>query len=298
MEELYYYLNSDNQSVGPIRLAAIRTLVASGIIDESVRIRINGSEEWQPLELLTPAPSLMKDPASPRTPPPFLRSVPGSRSTSGRSAATNRDPLRFFPQSSVIGGITSLMLTFSPLASLAVSMISVIVGAVALSRVSERNKSVALTGVLISSFSLVVSLFFLSPTGGGAENREGQAIERVLKSQIDFVHDANEKFPESPLEQLRFLASRLKSIDVTGCPPDFRLAYQRYLNSIDRSLPYIAADTPINSFIEGLYAGFTEDYTSLGATNYQARIAIGQIEESFREVLNSAAFYGARMPSR
>lgn len=73
----WYYLNSNNEAIGPVSTATLQELRAVGAMTADTRICKEGTEEWLPFDQ---ASSLEPDPArGEATPPLYTRSLPGWR---------------------------------------------------------------------------------------------------------------------------------------------------------------------------------------------------------------------------
>ena len=66
-------------------------------------------------------------------------------------------------------------------------------------------------------------------------------------------------------------------------------------NAWEVSIPYVAANTPLTGFLEGLYGGYTGDYSGVGLSNYQAQVALNNVDATYREVKAVAASAAAEL---
>lgn len=253
----FYYLNTAQQPVGPMSLEGIRKLADAGIVDPEVLVCPAGEQEWKPLLEWDEAATSSAGP--PRVPPP-PRSQPSA--SVAHSATPSPVPSDWLPLASMIAGITAILALFSPF-----PILSILLGAPALTLgiLSVRrhvigNKHFSVTGIATSSVALVVSIgFFLLGLGGGyAVNPEAAAIEKALEQDQAIYNEAKSKFPNNAAQATRYIAERMQRIDITRCPPEFRLAFQQHVNAWAQAAPYIQADTPLTAFFEGLYAGATD----------------------------------------
>lgn len=291
----FYYLNTEQQAVGPMSLEGIRKLVDAGIIDAGVLVCPAGEQEWKPLPERNEDATASVGP--PRVPPP-PRSHPSEPAV--RPTASSAVPPDWFPLASMIAGITAVLALFSsiPLLGILLAVPALTLGILAIRQSVIGNKPFAVTGITTSSLALMVSIgfFLLGSIGGSVGNPEAAAIEKALEEDQAIYREAKSRFPNNAAQATRHIAERMQRIDITRCPPEFRLAFQQHVNAWAQAAPYIQADTPLSAFFEGLYAGATDDYRLLGLSNHQANVAKEQIGATYRVVLNVAAAYGARIP--
>lgn len=209
-------------------------------------------------------------------------------------------PHTWFPLASMIAGILAILTLFSsiPIFSILLGVPALTLGILSLRRNVIGNKPFSVIGIATSSVALVFSMGFLllGLGGGNAGNLEAAAIEKALEQDQAIYHEAKSKFPNNAAQATRYIAEKMQRIDITRCPPEFRLAFQQHVNAWAQAAPYIQADTPLSAFFEGLYAGATDDYRLLGVSSYQANVAKEQIGATYRVVLTVAAAYGARIP--
>ena len=102
--------------------------------------------------------------------------------------------------------------------------------------------------------------------------------------------------PGGPGSQANFIARQFQGIDVTGCPADFRMAYQAHVFAWQQAAPALANDQIGTAFLEGLASGLTNDPRYIGQAGGQAQFAIQQINATYFELTQIAARYGARIP--
>ncbi len=304
----YYYLNESNQPVGPLDLSAVRKLAETGIVADDVLVCETGSEDWTPLSDRDDPVPRPTTPPPPRTAPPPRSGVPPRRYTpptpasetgsSARDRAVAAAYPEWFPLVSMIAGIVALVVVWVPGLSVLLAAPALALGILGLQQNLGGRKPLALGGIVTAAVALVVSLgiLLLGLGDGWGGSPEAAAIEKVLNQDQALCLEAKSKFPNSAAQATRHVAERMQQIDTSRCPPEFRLAFQQHVNAWRQSVPYIQADTPVTAFFEGLYAGATDDYSVLGLSSQQARLANEQVNVSYREVLNVAAVYGARIP--
>lgn len=197
-------------------------------------------------------------------------------------------------------GIFSLLVTFLPTLAFLIAVPAIVGGALILRHPTSRKRGFALTAVLTGGLGALPGLLFLVGMFFGALSQgsgEAAAIERVLQEDLAISREAKTRFPNNAPEAARHIAKRMQGIDTTRCPAEFRLAFQRHANAWEQSVAYIAADTPLTAFLEGLHAGATDDYRFFGLSNQQASLAKEQIDATYRELKEIAAAYGARIPT-
>lgn len=304
----FYYLNPSNQPVGPMDLAAVRQLAEAGIVDGDVLVCEAGEEDWTPLSQLAETSLDSGAPKPPRTAPPPRSGLPPRRlklptatASSHRLIGPNTsasNPPDWIPIAAMVTGIVALLALCLPGLSLILAAPALTLGILGHRQAKGSARSFAVTGITCASLALVAALgmLLLWSGAGMTGNPEAVAIEKVLKRDAAIVREAKSRFPNDAAAGTRYVAEQLQRIDTSNCPADFRLAFQQHVNAWRQSIPYVQADTPLNAFLEGLYAGVTEDYGALGMSSYQADLAREQVNATYREVLNSAAVHGARIP--
>lgn len=132
-------------------------------------------------------------------------------------------------------------------------------------------------------------------SGGGASS-EARAINRVLGESQKIAANAANRFQNDPGNYALFVSQQYQRVELNGCPSDFRYAYQQHINAWHQAAPYFAVNIPLNSFLEGLYSGYTGDFSSFGATNYNAQVAAQGIQQTYYQLTQLAAGYGANIP--
>jgi len=292
----FYYLNAEQQPVGPMGLESIRKLVDVGIVDAGVQVCPAGEQEWKPLpEWGEPATASV---GPPRVPPP-PRSHPSA--SVARAAASSPVLPGWFPLASMIAGITAILTLFSsiPVLSILLAAPALTLGILAIRQNVIRNNPFTVTGIVTSSVALVVSMgiLLLGHGGGFVGNPEAAAMERALTQGIEIGRDAATLFPNNATSQSRFIASELQKVDTRGCPLEFRVAYQRNVEAWEIAVPYFQADNPLTSFLEGVYGGLNNDYSGIGTSNYQARLAAQNIDETYQQLKMTAVALGAGIPA-
>jgi len=293
--DLFYYLNADHQPVGPMALAAIRRLVAAGVIDGGIQVCAEGEDAWRPLSDHLPSPATEFGP--PRTPPPpmaYGNQAPPMAEYSTAAVQPDTSP-EWFPLVSLFAGISSLILVLCSysLVSLGVSVPAFVFGIRSLTRPQSEGRGFAAAGVVCGSLSVFLTLLATVSGGGGGDVA---AIERTLHEIQDVGNQAGQRFPNDPVGQSKYLARHLRNIDTGACPPEFSLAYLDYVYAWETGVPYFEADHPTTWFLEGFLGGLANDYSGVGLTSHQARVAAENIRENFLALNKLAVAYGARLP--
>jgi hypothetical protein len=73
-------------------------------------------------------------------------------------------------------------------------------------------------------------------------------------------------------------------------------AFQEHINAWREAAPYLEQNTDLTSFLEGLYSGFTGDFSVFGSENYNARLAAQNINDTYNRLVTIATAHGARVP--
>jgi hypothetical protein len=277
-------------------LAAIRKLVVAGLIDETVLVCRTGEDDWTPLASRENAVPPYDGP--PRTPPPpRLPVTPPPQGHAWPSPPLKPQLRTLIPVASIVGGILSLLLVFvNPVLAFLLAIPSLVFGILALAQPARCGRGPALTGVVTASLGIFLALLLFATGGGG--NQEVSAMERSLSQGLRISLDAQRRFPADTVRQSKFIAAELQKIDTRDCPPDFRVAFQQNVEAWEVAIPYFEADNPGTSFLEGFLGGLTNDYSAVGFSNYQARLAADNIDQTYRQLKITAVAYGASIPSR
>ncbi|MEC5129492.1 DUF4339 domain-containing protein [Verrucomicrobiales bacterium BCK34] len=287
MPAALYYLNSENQPVGPMNLESIRRLVTAEVIDKDVLVCEEGKEEWLPLARFDDGET--KSAGPPLVPPP-PRAAPSPTLT---AAETDSSPYpEWLPLVSLAAGILSLLTLSLPLIGFLLAVAAIAVGYLVLKQVNPPGKGFALTGAITGALSLLALLFVM--LGGG---NEVASIEDALAEGIQISQKAARQFPDSASQQAKFVAYELQKVDTRGAPPEFRIAYQRNVDAWETAIPYFEANNPAVWFLEGFFGGLSNDYSAVGFSDYQARGAAQNIDGTYRELRTIAVAYGARIPT-
>lgn len=296
----HYYLNEDNQSVGPMDLAAIRKLAEAGIVKPDVLIREAGSETWRPLSRRKETTVEAEAPKPPRTPPPAQRPQPAATSTqpaAGPAVTVSQD---WFPIASLIAGIVALVCLGVPPLAVILGGAALTLGLLGYRSPEPKTRTFAIAGLSTGALALIVSagIMLSGANGGTSRNPEAAAIERVLEQRDRIYRDAAKNFRGSTADAAQHFARELQRIDTRDCPTEFRVAHQDVVTAWGTSIPYLAADTPVTLVFEGVVGWLTDDFSGIGLSNQQAQLATQQLQAAHQSLHRIAVAHGARIPTR
>ncbi|MBO4422054.1 MAG: hypothetical protein J5879_01340, partial [Clostridia bacterium] len=106
-----------------------------------------------------------------------------------------------------------------------------------------------------------------------------------------------ENLPDNPRQAYQTVVSRMRAIDTSDCPGDFRMAYERHIHAWEGmrdqvlSEPDGVLESLFVGFINGLSGDFTGGLADMGkAEQYWNQ----QIKDTFNEVRAVALKYGAK----
>lgn len=149
-ETYYYYLNSDQQPVGPMGLGAIQKLVDADVVDGEVLVCPAGEENWKPLKTLSKTAQGAVGP--PLTPPP-----PRSADFSTR---WSRIPVWLAPAALGVG-IVSVLAASLPFLAFLLAIPALIGGIVILRQPAAPKRGLALAAVVSGSLGTLPALGFV-----------------------------------------------------------------------------------------------------------------------------------------
>jgi len=125
-------------------------------------------------------------------------------------------------------------------------------------------------------------------------SKEAKLIENVLeqdsKTQLNL--------PENEREAIQVVVIRMRAIDTSGCPGEFRAAYERHIHAWEGMRDQVLSEP--DGFLEGALIGFLNglsgDFTGGTADMAQARnYWTAQIRDTWNEVRALAMQYGANI---
>ncbi|MCB1086370.1 MAG: hypothetical protein KDM63_04945 [Verrucomicrobiae bacterium] len=290
MADPFYYLDASNTPVGPMSLGEIGNLVANGLLPHSVQVCPAGETEWKPLI------THWGQAASPLSSKPL--STKPSISRPEDPEAGDPWPKPWFPVVSLVFGVVAVVGSCVPIVGILLAVASLILGFSSLRHFHSSQRRQALAGVICSFAAMLLSVAIWGYTVAqfNQGNPGAGAIEEVLQTDMRIAKNAKNSYRYDLGGRARFITREMQRIDLAKCPPEFRVAFQRHVNAWNEAIPYIAADNAANAFLEGLYSGYTQDYSALGWSHQQAQLAAYQIAQTYEEVLTVAAAYGARIP--
>jgi hypothetical protein len=167
-------------------------------------------------------------------------------------------------------------------------------------------KYVVMTGGLFLVLCAVVAAMVLWPTNGNVRGQAGsiKQIERVLKEDSACSQGA---------QTTSEVVARMRRIDTSGCPKDFRTAYLAHIHAwelmadIEQQAVTLKAESEsVATFVESFIRGFLGD--PLGKANEigeaqgqlarDCRSASTQVRLTYQRVEEIAVSHGATLPSR
>lgn len=155
--------------------------------------------------------------------------------------------------------------------------------------------------IICCLFALAIGAFVLQPS-------YKKPISEVLNADNRIGQEA--KNNSSPRQAILMMVNRMKSIDLSACPKDFSMAYQRHTAAWAKMLPLVEQAEQLNgwgnaakSFILGLLSGYTgnfglvignvlENANASDELKQQAENVEAEIKSSFEDVKECARKYG------
>lgn len=150
-------------------------------------------------------------------------------------------------------------------------------------------------GIVISKrvLNIVITLALIGLSSCGVS--EADSITRVL-NKCAKISTESSRYNTDVTAQATFIADSFQNINVSACPPDFRLAYQAHITAWRNASFAYANNTVGNAMIEGFVAGLTNDQRYFAQSQGNAAYATQQINETYYVLTQVAAAYGARIP--
>ena len=130
--------------------------------------------------------------------------------------------------------------------------------------------------------------------GSGCSRTPAGSIEHVLNECADISNGASRQ--QTAAAKAAYEADHFQELDTSGCPEDFRIAFQAHVNAWRQAQMAFANNTLTNNFVEGAVAGFSGNPSNVGATMGAAAQANQDINSTYYELTTIAARYGARVP--
>ena len=147
--------------------------------------------------------------------------------------------------------------------------------------------------VIRQVFQLFAVFFILVLTAGCSRTPAG-SIEHVLNECAEISNGASRV--QGDAAKAGYVADHQQALDTSGCPEDFRAAFQAHVNAWRQAQMAFANNTLTNNFIEGAVAGLSGNTANLGSTMGAAAQANQEINSTYYELTTIAARYGARIP--
>lgn len=149
-------------------------------------------------------------------------------------------------------------------------------------------------------WALVLAAAILQTLNGCGNARSKAAIENVMKLDSQASFGASSVAP---------IVDKMRSIDLTACPNDFREAYVRHIHAWELALEveneikqFTADNNSASKMIEAFVRGFffdlsvvTEGYTVQKAIEEKYRTATAQVQLTYREVEQVAVRHGVAL---
>ena len=143
---------------------------------------------------------------------------------------------------------------------------------------------------------LLVVLVIVGIRSCFSDGSEASRISKVLDRCAEIGHRAAQ-YNSNPSAQANFIATEFQKIEVSGCPQDFRVAFQAHIYAWQQATPALANDNLATNFLEGVLSGETGDSRFIGSASGQAAAATQQINATYFELTQIAARYGAHIPN-
>ncbi len=144
---------------------------------------------------------------------------------------------------------------------------------------------------LLFAFAILFGVIGTTACDSGP-SKEAKQIENVLeqdsKTQLNL--------PENEREAIQVIVIRMRAIDTSGCPGEFRAVYERHIHAWEGMRDQVLSEP--DGFLEGalvgLLNGLAGDFTGGTADIAQARnYWSAQIRDTWNEVRALAMQYGA-----
>lgn len=182
---LFYYLNGENQPVGPMSLDGIRRMVEVGVVGPEVLVCPVGQQEWEPLARYGRRACQAGSTAPPRVPPMRPPASASPRAAATGSASRHRE---WFLLASVAAGMISvIMIFFLPAAAFLLAVPALAGGIFGYRSPYPDERPLSIVGLAVASPALVVSLGILLFNAGNPKARYVGSWRNDLSVQIMLV---------------------------------------------------------------------------------------------------------------
>jgi len=120
-------------------------------------------------------------------------------------------------------------------------------------------------------------------------------IEEVLNRCAEIGRKAS-SMQMAEASKAHYIAASFQEIDVSGCPEDFRVAFQAHVNAWQQFQMAAANNNVVNNVIVGAVAGVTNDPSGIGQIQNDEASARDAVNQTYYRLTEIAAAYGARIP--
>jgi hypothetical protein len=128
-------------------------------------------------------------------------------------------------------------------------------------------------------------------------NRSPSAqIERVL-DRCEAIGRQASNMNLDAASKAHFVATSFQEIDVSGCPEDFRVAFQQHVNAWRQFQMAASNNNIVNNVVVGAVAGMTNDPSGIGQIQSDEASAQDAVNQTYYQLTEIAAEYGARVPN-
>ena len=141
-----------------------------------------------------------------------------------------------------------------------------------------------------------VILALLLAINSGCSRAPASRIEGVLNRCAEISRKAS-SLQADYAQKAGYIADSFQAVDTSGCPADFRAAFQQHVNAWRQAQIALAGNTMGANFTEGFMAGFSGDPSQLGQTQGRASASVEDVNATYYNLTVIAARYGAQVPS-
>ncbi len=282
---LYHYFDPASQkAVGPFSIPALAEMRASGFLNDETLVATAGEQTWTPLRKVIDA---SKNSSRPDSGAPSADVPRKSPSQSQKSCAK----LAAWSVATVLVGLILTAIIGAPAGILCfVAGIACAIFALRPSGHSARTVAIAVISICANALLSFVVLT-------GAVGRHIPAVRiTVILEQCQEIGQESTEYRNLPGQQANFIADRMQRIDVSDCPPDFRMAFNAHIMAWRFAAPALANDNFGVAFVEGFIGQLTEDPSQFGRASAEASQARQEINRTYFELTQIAAKYGAKIP--
>jgi hypothetical protein len=120
-------------------------------------------------------------------------------------------------------------------------------------------------------------------------------IEDVLNRCAEIGRKAS-GFQMDEASKAHYIAASFQEMDVSGCPEDFRVAFQEHVNAWQQFQMAAANNNVVNNVVVGAVSGITNDPSGIGQLQGAEASAQDAVNQTYYRLTEIAAQYGARIP--